>query len=171
MSTFLWFQGLLDYLCEQFSLDKVDRTAVVRSTLTSIGRLRYLQPAVMDSIAGWMHERVDVLNVKDLVQFLITSANLNYTPTNSTQFFEVRCSGNAWLGKSSCSRYLSENHSSRDAKGFGWCSWPCVAWRRVVTVHSWSARTAAFEIRVDPKLLHKFVEFAPKYDTKIGTTS
>ena len=40
----LSFQGLLDYLCEQFSLEKVDRTAVVRSTLTSIGRLRYLQP-------------------------------------------------------------------------------------------------------------------------------
>ena len=62
----------------------------MRSTLTSIGRLRYLQPAVMDSIAEWMHERVDVLNVKDLVQFLITSANLNYAPTNSQQFFEVR---------------------------------------------------------------------------------
>ena len=61
----------------------------MRSTLTSIGRLRYLQPKVMDSIAEWMHERVEVLNVKDLVQFLITSANLNYTPTNSQEFFEV----------------------------------------------------------------------------------
>ena len=43
----------------------------------------------MDSIAEWMHERVEVLNVKDLVLFLITSANLNYTPTNSQEFFEV----------------------------------------------------------------------------------
>jgi len=81
-------KGLLDYLCEQFSLDKVDRTAVVRSSITSLGRLRYLQPKVMDSIAEWMHKRVDVLNTKDLAQFLITSANLNYAPASSQILFD-----------------------------------------------------------------------------------
>ena len=80
----------MDYLCEQVSLDKVDRTAVVRSSLTSLGRLRYLQPKVMDSIAEWMHKRVDVLSTKDLAQFLITSANLNYAPASSQMLFEVR---------------------------------------------------------------------------------
>ena len=39
----------------------------------------------------------------------------------------------------------------------------------MVTVHSGFARTTAFEIRVDHKLLHKFVEFAPKYVYKVGT--
>ena len=44
----------------------------------------------MDSIAEWMHKRVDVLNTKDLAQFLITSANLNYAPASSQILFDVR---------------------------------------------------------------------------------
>ena len=37
----------------------------------------------------------------------------------------------------------------------------------MVTLHSGLATTTAFEIRFDHKLLHKFVEFAPKYGYKV----
>ena len=37
----------------------------------------------------------------------------------------------------------------------------------MVIVHPWPARTAAFEIRADPTLLHKFVKLAPKYVEKM----
>ena len=71
------------------SLDRVEKPAPVRSLLTSLGLLKYSDPDLMDRICRWMDEKKDILEDKDLVTFLLTSAALNYIPRDSDSLFRL----------------------------------------------------------------------------------
>jgi hypothetical protein len=74
-------------LCQSVDLTNVDTSAVVRSTLMSLGRLRFLHPNVMESLTEWMGKRIEFLEPKDLVAYLVTTATLNHKPIGSEDFY------------------------------------------------------------------------------------
>jgi len=83
-------QEVLEKICSTIEdkVEGVESQAVIRSTLTSLGQLRYLHTGVMDKILAWYNNRREVLNTRDLVSILITCANLNYCPRENAHFID-----------------------------------------------------------------------------------
>jgi len=83
-------QEVLEKLCAtiEFQVDGVEKHAVVRSILTSLGQLHFLHTGVMERIAEWYNKRREKLDSKDMVAMLMTCANLNYLPQDEQRLIE-----------------------------------------------------------------------------------
>ncbi|XP_023328867.1 protein TBRG4 [Eurytemora carolleeae] len=71
-----------------------NKTAVVRSILTSLGQLKLSNPPVLDAVCDWFDKRLSEtrgVEPRDISTLLLTLANLNYTPPEREQFLK-KCS-------------------------------------------------------------------------------
>ncbi len=80
---------MLTALCDAVDPSGFSTHAVVRSTLTSLGQLRFSHKELVDGAAGWMTQNLEGLEQRDLVTFAITTAALNYVPANSDPIFQA----------------------------------------------------------------------------------
>ena len=66
--------------------------AVVRSILSSLGHLSIFHENILDSITNWYTSRLEQgleLDNRDLLAYLMTTANLNHQPNNSEPIYKV----------------------------------------------------------------------------------
>ena len=66
--------------------------AVVRSILSSLGHLSIFHENILDSITNWYTSRLEQgleLDNRDLIAYLMTTANLNHQPNNSEPIYKV----------------------------------------------------------------------------------
>ena len=65
---------------------------VVRSILTSMGYLSFLHVGILDAISHWFASKLSLgleLDNRDLMAYLMTTANLNHQPNHSEIIYEV----------------------------------------------------------------------------------
>jgi len=76
-------QEVFEKLCASIEqqVGQVETSSVVRSVLTSLGQLHYLNKGVVDNILEWYNTRRDQLEIRDKVAILVSCANLDYCPT------------------------------------------------------------------------------------------
>ncbi|KAG5882845.1 hypothetical protein JTB14_022356 [Gonioctena quinquepunctata] len=67
----------------------VKRGSVVGSILTSLGLLKYKNPALLENLSEWMTKNDILCRPQDIFSLFMTLAVLNYIPTNSEKLFEV----------------------------------------------------------------------------------
>ncbi|XP_055325601.1 FAST kinase domain-containing protein 4 [Sitodiplosis mosellana] len=60
----------------------LDKTAVVGSIVTSLGFLKYKEPALLDNLTEWVINKQELCRSKDLASLLLTLALVNYRPKN-----------------------------------------------------------------------------------------
>lgn len=58
----------------------LDKTAVVGSIVTSLGFLKYKEPALLDNLTNWVIKRQDLCRPKDLASLVLSLALVNYRP-------------------------------------------------------------------------------------------
>ena len=66
--------------------------AVVRSILSSLGHLSIFHENILDSVTNWYTSRLQQgleLDNRDLLAYLMTTANLNHQPNNSEAIYKV----------------------------------------------------------------------------------
>jgi len=78
----------LDLLCSQLEtlIQDTESPAVLRSVLTSLGQLKYLNTPVLDRIMDWHKDRLEKnipMSSKDMVTLIMTCATLNYSQNTS----------------------------------------------------------------------------------------
>lgn len=76
-------------MCDGAKINTLDNHAVLRSILTSLGVLRFRHETLLDNITEWYIQRSTSLQSRDLITFLLTTAKLNYIPTNSDTIYKV----------------------------------------------------------------------------------
>ncbi|CAH1176904.1 unnamed protein product [Phaedon cochleariae] len=71
-------------------LEKIARkSSVVGSILTSVGLLRYKNPALLDALSEWMIKNQGLCRPQDIFSLFLTLAVLNYLPTNAEKLFQL----------------------------------------------------------------------------------
>ena len=66
--------------------------AVVRSMLSSLGHMSIFHENILDSVTKWYTSRLEQgleLDNRDLLAYLMTTANLNHQPNNSEAIYKV----------------------------------------------------------------------------------
>ena len=73
------------------------RIMLVRSLLTSLGKLKFRHKGLLDCLCANMASEINeecpeasLLKNKDMAAFLLTTATLNYCPQTSDKLYEVR---------------------------------------------------------------------------------
>ena len=79
----------MNSLCKSLDLSSVETSSVIRSLLTSLGQLKYLDENVMDQISNWFRKHSDKISNRDLISFLLSTASLNYIPSDSEEIYKV----------------------------------------------------------------------------------
>ena len=84
-------QEVFEKLCASIEqqVGQVETSSVVRSVLTSLGQLHYLNKGVIDNILEWYNTRRDQLEIRDKVAILVSCANLDYCPTEYQHLIDV----------------------------------------------------------------------------------
>jgi hypothetical protein len=92
-------QDLLESLCvngvnalETFSPDEPN-SAAVRSLITSLGQIGFCHRDLLNRITVWFKSRLTLqqnLDNRDLVAYLLTTATLNYLPSDSEPIYQVK---------------------------------------------------------------------------------
>ena len=84
-------QEVFEKLCASIEqqVGQVETSSVVRSVLTSLGQLHYLNKGVVDNILEWYNTRRDQLEIRDKVAILVSCANLDYCPTEYQHLIDV----------------------------------------------------------------------------------
>ncbi|XP_050306177.1 FAST kinase domain-containing protein 4 [Anthonomus grandis grandis] len=67
----------------------IKRSAVIGSILTSVGLLRYKNPALLDAISEWIVKNNTTSRPQDIFSLFMTLAVLNYIPSNADHLFKV----------------------------------------------------------------------------------
>lgn len=60
----------------------LNKTAVVGSIVTSLGFLKYKEPALLDNLTEWVINKQELCRPKDLTSLILTLALVNYRPKN-----------------------------------------------------------------------------------------
>lgn len=60
----------------------LNKSAVVGSIVTSLGFLKYKEPALLDNLTEWIIKKQEFCRPKDLTSLILTLALLNYRPKN-----------------------------------------------------------------------------------------
>lgn len=66
-----------------------DRSAVIRSILTSLGLLRYRDESLVNLLSSWFIEHQKALKSSDINSLLMTLACLGYIPENFSLILKV----------------------------------------------------------------------------------
>jgi len=69
--------------------ENLNRSAVIGSILTSVGLLKYKNPALLDAISEWIEKKHQICRPQDIFSLCMTLAVLNYLPANSENLFKV----------------------------------------------------------------------------------
>lgn len=69
--------------------ENVKKSAVIGSILTSVGLLKYKNPALLDSISDWVLKNHSICRPQDIFSLFMTLAVLNYLPGNAENLFKV----------------------------------------------------------------------------------
>ncbi|XP_050499186.1 FAST kinase domain-containing protein 4 [Diabrotica virgifera virgifera] len=67
----------------------IKRSSVIGSILTSIGLLKYKNPALLDILSEWILGNQSICRPQDVFSLLMTLAVVNYKPNNSENLFKV----------------------------------------------------------------------------------
>lgn len=67
----------------------IPKSSVVGSILTSVGLLKYKNPALLEALSDWILENQSLCRPQDLFSFFMTLGVLNYKPSSSDRLFKV----------------------------------------------------------------------------------
>lgn len=68
---------------------KIPKSSVLGSILTSVGLLKYKNPALLDALSEWILENQNLCRPHDIFSLFMTLGVLNYRPSNSDRLFKV----------------------------------------------------------------------------------
>nr|CAH7741058.1 unnamed protein product [Callosobruchus chinensis] len=76
-------------ICQQINKSVTKKSSVIGSILTSVGLLKYKDPALLDALSEWITENHTICRAQDIFSLLMTLAILQYTPQNAEKLYEV----------------------------------------------------------------------------------
>nr|CAI5834020.1 unnamed protein product [Callosobruchus analis] len=76
-------------ICHQIDKSVTKKSSVIGSILTSVGLLKYKDPALLDALSEWIAENYAICRAQDIFSLLMTLAILQYTPQNVEKLYEV----------------------------------------------------------------------------------
>ncbi|VEN53247.1 unnamed protein product [Callosobruchus maculatus] len=76
-------------ICQEIDKAVTTKSSVVGSILTSVGLLKYKDPALLDALSEWITENCSICRAQDIFSLLMTLAILQYTPQNAEKLYEV----------------------------------------------------------------------------------
>ncbi|XP_057664236.1 uncharacterized protein LOC130898756 [Diorhabda carinulata] len=68
---------------------QIKKSSLIGSILTSMGLLKYKNPALLDSLSEWILKNQSLCRPQDVFSWLMTLAVLNYKPHNWEKMFQV----------------------------------------------------------------------------------
>ena len=74
-------QNILPSLLSKIS--SIENSFIIGSIFTSIGKLRWLNPDLLNALCEWVSSNIETCRTRDLMSMVVTLGNLNYVPNNS----------------------------------------------------------------------------------------
>uniref|UniRef100_T1JF43 RAP domain-containing protein n=1 Tax=Strigamia maritima TaxID=126957 RepID=T1JF43_STRMM len=70
-------------------IDQVEKASVIGAILTNLGQIRWKHAGLMKCLTEWIVKNMDKCQPQHLTSYLITAANLNYSPTDVSIFDKI----------------------------------------------------------------------------------
>lgn len=84
-------ETLLNKLSSDFraQIEDLSNPSTVRTIALCMGQMKWRDEALLDSLCQWILRYIHICRPSDIAAYIITLANLAYTPTNSEELFNV----------------------------------------------------------------------------------